>query len=458
MIFTLLLTYTLIILSFIPMATPVVVFSLLSISAWNLRTSYTNYKYQNNLNGSLFLYVKNFVNWCYPFTYDLNRSQLTYIIKSSGTWKSNSTLNYNIYYLPTLRNIADFLYFLRRVSVVTFGFSFYYFQGLVFIFFIDACLIDDEPLWEPIEWSLVQSWILFIFLFGWVAENLIVSRYGSYVGRDKRVWMAWFKTFWLIEIFYVLNFAVVALFIIVPFYFEINYSVFFIYSWWNWFSRTFFLKFTFLLGIILVMAYVIQEYIHSLRWRELLLLVTVINIFLSYMLYTHFIMSFFGYLTNPLWYTNNRSIDYIQLSHEPSRYGWNGAKRRDNFTYHNSPTVVWFKNDGPMASSFLLFHLYIFLSLFFVYLYWISLFRRIYSTKEVPVTYVTYCIASLKQLLYCFLALYFFVILSFIFQYWRLPTEFLPALNNQSWFINFLNILLDYPRFIASILSPVRGE
>lgn len=63
-------------------------------------------------------------------------------------------------------------------------------HGFIFILFIDACLTDDEPLWEPIEWSLVQTWILFIFGFAWVAENLIVSRYGSYAGRDKRVWMS----------------------------------------------------------------------------------------------------------------------------------------------------------------------------------------------------------------------------------------------------------------------------
>jgi len=33
----------------------------------------------------------------------------------------------------------------------TFSFGFYYIRGLFFLFFIDACLTDDEPLWEPIE-------------------------------------------------------------------------------------------------------------------------------------------------------------------------------------------------------------------------------------------------------------------------------------------------------------------
>ena len=81
----------------------------------------------------------------------------------------------------------------------TFGDGFLYLRGLFILFFIDACLTDDEPIWEPVEWSLVQSWIMFIFLFAWIAENLITSRFGSYTGRDKRVWFSWYKTFWLIE-------------------------------------------------------------------------------------------------------------------------------------------------------------------------------------------------------------------------------------------------------------------
>ena len=39
----------------------------------------------------------------------------------------------------------------------SFSFGFFYIQGFAFILFIDACLTDDEPLWEPIEWSLVQT-------------------------------------------------------------------------------------------------------------------------------------------------------------------------------------------------------------------------------------------------------------------------------------------------------------
>ena len=119
----------------------------------------------------------------------------------------------------------------------------HYVWTLLVILIIDACLTDDEPLMEPIEWSMFQSWLLFIFSFAWIAENLITSRYGRYVGRDKRVWLGWFKSFWLIESFYALNYGAASIFVIVPFYNEITYSLFFIVSWWNWYTRTFFFKF-----------------------------------------------------------------------------------------------------------------------------------------------------------------------------------------------------------------------
>jgi hypothetical protein len=87
-------------------------------------------------------------------------------------------------------------------------------------------------------------------------------------------------------------------------------------------------------------------------------------------------MVFFGYFTDPVWYQKSRPVDYIQLSHEPSRWGWGPAKK-DHFTYHNVKTVFWFKNDGPFASSFLLFQLFLFVCLFFLFIFWLSLLRRV---------------------------------------------------------------------------------
>lgn len=332
----------------------------------------------------------------------------------------------------------------------SFGFS--YLQGFLFLLLTDACLTDDEPLWEPVEWSLVQSWILFIFCFAWIAENLIVSRYGSYTGRDKRVWMAWYKTFWLIEGYYAVTYGIVCLFIIVPFYFELNYSVSFVYSWWHWYSRVFFFKFISLYSCVLILANTLQVGSRWLNWKKGLLLVLLVNIFIAYLIYTHFIMAFFGYFTDPIWYQKYRSVDYIQLSHEPSRWGW-GAAKKDHFSYHNVKTVFWFKNDGPFASSFLMFHLFLFLCIFLLFVFWLSLLRRVWATREIPTTLTTYCVSALRQFFYFFLMLYIFVFVSFVVNYMRLPFEFSYFLSYQSWLQNLFSVAGEYPSFVLSFFT-----
>jgi hypothetical protein len=343
------------------------------------------------------------------------------------------------------------LTWIRDLANRSFSFGFLYIRGIVVILFIDACLTDDEPLWEPIEWSLVQSWILITFSFAWIAENLICSRYGSYTGRDKRVWMSWYKTFWLIETFYVLNYGVVSAMVIVPFYFETNYNLSFVYSWWHWYSRAFFFKFLSVYSIVLLIANLLQMSVRWLNWKKGLVLIILVNVFLSYLLYTHFIITFLGYFTDPTWYQKVRPIDYIQLSHEPHRWGWGPAKK-DHMTYHNVKTVLWFKNDGPFASSFLLFQTFMFVCLFLTFIWWISLFRRVYSMKEIPLTFTTYCVSSLKQFLYLFLLLYIFVFLSYLANYWRFPVELAFKINSQSWVYNLVQIVKDYPAFLASII------
>lgn len=355
----------------------------------------------------------------------------------SNIFKANSDIN------------AISIYFLN-IYKRTFGEGFFYIRGLAIIFFIDACITDDEPLWEPIEWSLVQTWILFIFIFAWIAENLITSRYGSYTGRDKRVWFAWYKTFWLLDLCYILSYGVTAVFIIVPFYYELTYSVSFIFSWWNWYTRVFFFKFISIYTIVLFFAHLLQLNVRWLNWKKLFFFVLIINVFIAYLLYTHFIMTFFGYFTDPVWYQKTRFIDYIQLSHEPLKWGWGPAKR-DHFTYHKVSTTFWFKNDGPFAGAFLMIHLFFFITLFFLYIYWVVLLRRVYTTKEITYTFTTFCVSALKQFYYFFFLIYILIFMSFLVCYWRFPIEFLWMINSNSWILNFLMIIGDYFLFLINI-------
>mgnify|MGYP007121702970 CR=1 FL=1 len=133
------------------------------------------------------------------------------------SFKNLFFINSNLFYSNWYSKLyISFLNAYKR----TVGDGLLYVRGLFLIFFIDACLTDDEPIWEPVEWSLIQTWLLFLFIFSWIAENLITSRYGSYTGRDKRIWYSWYRSFWGIEFFFFMSLGAASMFVIVPFYFE----------------------------------------------------------------------------------------------------------------------------------------------------------------------------------------------------------------------------------------------
>jgi hypothetical protein len=69
----------------------------------------------------------------------------------------------------------------------------------------------------------------------------------------------------------------------------------------------------------LFIAQVLQLGARSMDWRRALVLVIAVVASLTYLLYTQFILTFFGFLTDPSWYSKNRVNDYIQLSLEPAR-------------------------------------------------------------------------------------------------------------------------------------------
>lgn len=396
----------------------------------------------------------------------LKKKKLRFFDKTKdkkNIWKGRLFFLYNVYFIikkKIFHQILNQINFNFNFSLITkilllnykktIGEGFLYVRGLFLIFFFDACFTDDEPLWEPIEWSLVQTWLLFIFIIAWIAENLITSRFGSYTGRDKRVWFSWYKTFWLIECWYALSYGAASMFVIVPFYYELTYNVSFIFSWWNWCNRIFFFKFISIYSILIVLALLLQLSIKWLSWKKQFFIVLVINFFLLYLLYTHFITTFFAYFTDPIWYQKTRIIDYIQLSHEPQKWGWGPAKR-DHFTYHKTSTVFWFKNDGPFAEAFLMINMFFFLSIFFTYFYWLILLRRLYTTKEMTFTFSTFCISSLKQFFYFFFLIYILIIISFVICYWRFPIEFFWLINNTSWVVHFFFILKDYIYFLFFI-------
>jgi hypothetical protein len=68
-------------------------------------------------------------------------------------------LNLNIFkyffliknYLNVVILIKQFKDLLLLIHKQTFRDGYYYIRGLFIILFIDSCVTDDEPIWEPIE-------------------------------------------------------------------------------------------------------------------------------------------------------------------------------------------------------------------------------------------------------------------------------------------------------------------
>ena len=118
---------------------------------------------------------------------------------------------------------------------------------------------------------------------------------------------------------------------------------------------------------MLLLALLIQLNLRWLNWKKLIFFCICVNVILAFLLYTHTVMTFFAYFTDPLWYQKTKIVDYVQLSHEPWKWGWGPAKR-DHFSYHKVSTVFWFKNDGPYASAFLLIQSLFFLFPWFFYI------------------------------------------------------------------------------------------
>nr|APW82391.1 hypothetical protein [Urostyla grandis] len=184
-----------------------------------------------------------------------------------------------------------------------------FFRGLIIIFGLDGLLSDDEPLWEPIEWSLVQTWLLFIFLFAWIGENLIASRYGSYVGRDKRVWFAWYKSFWLIEAWYLISYGAASLFVIVPFYYEITYSIAFLVSWWDWYTRVFVFKFVSILFLLLFLGTWVSINVRWIGWHKLFAVLVAITLVLIYLFFSSFLQRYLP--TSPIPFDTKKRVSMI---------------------------------------------------------------------------------------------------------------------------------------------------
>ena len=285
--------------------------------------------------------------------------------------------------------------------------------NLCLIFTIDAIISDDEPLFEPIEWSLWQNWLLFLLIISWCAEVLISSTYGNYIGRDKRVWTALYKIYWLVQLYIMISLLLLTIFAIVPFYFELHSCNAVWISFWTWYNRIFLWKAISIHFILLIFAFLLQLNCRWMSYFKVLLFVILIILLLGILIYINLLVIMFLYFTNPITYNLNINIDYTQLSNGPNKWGW-GSSTKDHFSYHTTPTVFWYKYDFCYASSCMIIQLFFTFSYVLLFIQMSIVFRKFYTSKIITYTLITYYANSIRIYFYYTASIYIFSVVSFI--------------------------------------------
>lgn len=287
---------------------------------------------------------------------------------------------------------------------------------------LDTLILDDEPLWEPLEWSVLQTWVLFLYVFSWAAEVLFSSRYGSYTNRDKIVWIGLFKTYYLLLAWWVCNLFIVTIFVTLPFYFEVTYAISYSVLWWNWLSSAFFYKLTVLFSVILLLSLIIRFQIRWLSHNTSLLFFVIITVIISYILYFLSMTVMFGFFTDFQDFQNSGWSDYSKIIHGPLKWGW-GLEGRDHFSYHKTSGSFWFKNDPLIAGSLLFMNIFFLFFFFFLLLQVLCIMRTLVASGELSFNQVTFFYGTLKYFYYLLLLLSFLVVMSLFYQFIRFPFE-----------------------------------
>lgn len=326
-----------------------------------------------------------------------------------------------------------------------------YVKFFLLIIFFDSLILDDEPLWEPLEWSVVQTWVLFIYLFSWAAEVFFSSKYGSYTNRDKLVWISLFKTYYLLVGWFFFNFIIVTVFVTLPFYFEITYSISYMVVWWLWISSYFFFKlisvFVFIFLLSLTLRYI-------LKWSGLFLfyfIIFIIFFIITWIIFFFFIMVGFSYFSFSLEYRSSGWSNISSIINGPLKWGW-GLRNRDHFSYHKTPESFWFKNDSQIAASLFFFNVLLFFFLFFLFLQLVAVSRYVFKNKELSFNILTYFILNLKLFFFLINIHLLLIFLSFFYQFIRLPFEFSWFFYITNFFKAVIFLLLDLKFYFKCII------
>jgi len=351
----------------------------------------------------------------------------------------NKSIFFYIYF--SIKNNINYISKNYVLTLKTTGLIFL--RNILLICILDTFLIDEEPLWEPLEWTLVQTWVLFIFIFSWIAETVVSSKYGSFTGRDKRVYFGLYRGFWIAQLWIIFNLFITLVFIIVPFYFEIYYNISYVVTWWNWFNSLFFFKIIFLFTFLNIITMISRFGLRWLNWKKILILNLIVTIVLFYLFFTQLVLTYFCYNTDILQYKKSGWMDYSSLSHGPLKWGW-GSFGRDFFSFHGTLESYWFKNDSMYSLSFFLISFFLIFLYLFLIIQNLVFIRKLYYNKEISYTFLTYNSSNINQFFFSLLYLLGLVVISVLYQYMRSPGEFFLFDSNLSWSKIYLSNITYY--------------
>ena len=277
-----------------------------------------------------------------------------------------------------------------------------------------------------------MSWLLFLGAWTWFLGVFFSSRYGSYSPQDRVLWVGLYKVNTFFETSFFFSMLFITVFVTLPFYYEVTYSISNVFLWWSVYNTRLFLK----AGVFFSLFYKASFFLRlQLRWFSvfsLSFLLLILLALVAYLLFFLFVNLFLTPLTDMYSYMRRGWMGLEQLTQGPCRWG-SGPSSRDHFSYHKSSTVFWFKNDPLLAGSLFFFCLLFYLFTLFLYIQIFFLLCALHTSRAVSfnnLALLVYCCRRFQTFILFFCWVF---VLSFIFHSLRIPLN--PNYPNRFFLI-----------------------
>ena len=347
---------------------------------------------------------------------------------------------FNLYY-KYIKFFIFFKFFILSYKLKILNLLYIYILKILLI--LDFFLYEDEPFFEPSDISLLQVYLLYLFLFSWIYDNIIKSRFGYFTGHDKILFIGLFKTYWFMKLFFILNLTIIFIFLYLTFFYELNYSLSNFFYFWDYLSLYYFFKISSIYIYILIICNVILIANRWLNWKFQFILSLVILILLFFIFYFLFINLFLSFFSDKNRFDKINWLDYFSISKGPKKWGFGDKKFyiRKLFNHHDCNYSYWFKNNFFMSSFFFLFNFFFLFFMFILIIKWVFFIKYIYLNKDISYTFLTFIIYNIKQFYLLLLSLSILSLSSFLVIYFRSPADLYFFQDLYNFLLYFIKII-----------------